>query len=92
MVLYQNKVNTVDNLEFLFNRLHELFEYDNGVLIRKININGQVKKGQVAGYLNKSTGYMDVRVDNKNYRQHRMIFLMFHGFPSMLSTTLTETL
>ena len=80
MVLYQNKVNTVDNLEFLFNRLHELFEYDNGVLIRKININGQAKKGQVAGNLNKSTGYMDVRVDNKNYRQHRMIFLMFHGY------------
>ena len=69
MILYQNKVNTVDNIEFLFNRLHELFEYDNGVLIRKININGQAKKGQVAGNLNKSTGYMDVRVDNKKDRK-----------------------
>ena len=62
----------------LYARVHELFRYENGKLIRKISVNGQAKAGQVAGYFNKSIGYFDVRVDGKCYRQHRIIFLMFN--------------
>ena len=64
----------------LFDRAHELFEYKDGWLVRKITVNGQAKIGDIAGNLNKSTGYYDVRVDNKNHRQHRLIFLMFHKY------------
>lgn len=67
-------------IDKLYNRIHELFRYEDGLLIRKVDVNGQAKEGQVAGNLNKSTGYKDVRVDNKSYRQHRLIFLMFHKY------------
>lgn len=56
-------------------RLHELFEYRDGTLIRKVG----VAAGKIAGTLDTSTGYWRINIDKKMYRLHRMIFLYHHG-------------
>lgn len=62
-------------------RLKELFDYrEDGHLIWKISPSNNVKIGDVAGSISKSTGYRDVRVDNKLYRSHRLIFIFRKGF------------
>jgi len=60
-------------------RLHELFEYrEDGKLIWKVNI-GTVKIGDVAGCID-NQGYYIVRIDRKNRKGHRLIFLYHHGY------------
>jgi|688.fasta_scaffold1117094_2 hypothetical protein len=51
-------------------RLHDLFVYDDGNLIRN---------GKIAGSINKR-GYRCICVDNKIYKTHRLVFLYHHGF------------
>jgi hypothetical protein len=51
-------------------RLHELFEYRDGQLIRK-------KNGKVAGH-HHVLGYIKVRADGKIYMAHRLIYKMFN--------------
>ena len=61
-------------------RIHELFEYrEDGNLIWKINPAKNVKRGDVAGSLS-DTGYLRVRINEKDYRAHRIIFLYHHGY------------
>jgi len=65
-------------------RLQELFSYnpDTGALTRKINA-ARAKAGDVAGCLDKSTGYLKVNVDGKLYLAHRIVWMYAHGsFPS----------
>ena len=57
--------------------LHELFEYREGKLYRKTTIGGQLK-GVEAGHLHHE-GYIDVKINNKQYRVHRIIYMMFYG-------------
>jgi hypothetical protein len=57
---------------------NELFEYKDGKLLRKITRYGKCK-GQEAGSFDRQ-GYRYVRVDNKCYRTHRIIFWMHHGY------------
>lgn len=51
-------------------RLHELFEYVDGSLIRD---------GKIAGSVNKR-GYRIICVDMKMYKAHRLVFLYHHGY------------
>jgi hypothetical protein len=51
-------------------RLHELFVYKDGNLIRK---------GKIAGTIN-SLGYRVICVDYKIYKAHRLVFLYHHGY------------
>ena len=55
----------------------QLFEYRDGVLYWKVN-KGKVRLGQKAGTLNNN--YYRVQINGKQYRNHRIIFLMHHGF------------
>jgi hypothetical protein len=57
--------------------LNELFEYQDGVLIRKTT-KGNVKIGSVAGCKN-ILGYIHVVIDKKCYKAHRLIYLMHYG-------------
>ena len=45
------------NLKIDVERCKELFEYRDGKLIRKVRTANRVKVGDIAGSLNKSTGY-----------------------------------
>jgi hypothetical protein len=58
----------------------QLFEYRDGVLYWKVN-KGKVRLGQKAGTLNNN--YYRVQINGKQYRNHRIIFLMHHGFFSV---------
>jgi hypothetical protein len=60
-------------------QVKELFEYCDGELYRKVKTNRNIKIGAKAGYLNKS-GYVITSINGKLYFNHRIIFLMFHGY------------
>jgi len=59
--------------------LHELFEYRDGVLYWKVAKAKRIKAGDAAGCLN-ATGYLCTRINEKKYRNHRIIFLMHYGY------------
>jgi hypothetical protein len=59
--------------------LKELFEYRDGVLYWKVSKATNIKVGDAAGYLN-SNGYFYTKVNKKKYLNHRLIFLMHHGY------------
>ena len=59
--------------------LHELFEYVDGTLVRKVSVCSTGQEGMTAGGL-KASGYISVKINNKDYRVHRLIFLMHHGY------------
>ena len=60
--------------------LHAMFDYepDTGHLIRKTS-RSQARAGDIAGCLDKQSGYFTVSVQNCNYRSHRIIWKMAHG-------------
>ena len=57
--------------------LHELFEYKEGKLYRKVPTGGQ-SVGAEAGSI-RHDGYLDVKINKKKYRVHRIIYMMFYG-------------
>tara|TARA_R110000764_G_scaffold196248_1_gene281399 strand:+ start:273 stop:764 length:492 start_codon:yes stop_codon:yes gene_type:complete len=59
-------------------RLHELFRYDDGQLIRKVTVATNAKAGDMAGTLG-GTGYVQVKVDKVQYKLHRLIYKMHYG-------------
>jgi len=58
--------------------LNELFEYKDGVLYWKVN-KSNVKKDSVAGN-QRQDGYIDIGVNGKLVRAHRLIRLMHYGY------------
>jgi len=59
--------------------LNQLFEYRDGELYWKIKPSTNINIGAKAGHLN-PTGYSQTSINNKRYRNHRLIFLMHHGY------------
>lgn len=59
-------------------RLKELFSYDDGRLIRKIAVRGNLA-GSNAGSIQKR-GYFATTVDYKKVYNHRIIFCLFNGY------------
>jgi len=59
-------------------RLHELFEYKNGALIRKVRTCNSVKVGDSAGYL-RPDGRIYIMVDGKQYLRYRLVWMMHYG-------------
>lgn len=64
-------------------RCHELFEYKDGCLYWKPAVRTRerisVRTGKKVGTPG-GVGYLDVNIEKKRYRVHRLIFLMFHGY------------
>lgn len=56
-----------------------LFRYEDGILYRLTNIS-QCKIGDVAGHINKSLGYVMIRVNGKMCYLHHIIYLYHNGF------------
>jgi hypothetical protein len=59
--------------------LHELFEYRDGDLIRKVSTSTRAPVGSVAGYASRD-GYRRITINRKKYKAHRLVFLMHHGY------------
>jgi hypothetical protein len=58
--------------------LHNLFNYCDGKLFWKIAFSQKVKIGQEAGTA--STRYIYTGINKKIYANHRLIFMMHHGY------------
>lgn len=56
----------------------DLFSYKDGILFWRNPRGKKMKPGDPAGYVG-VLGYMLVRLDGKMYRNHRIIYLMYHG-------------
>jgi HNH endonuclease len=60
--------------------LHEMFEYRDGLLLWKTDrARRKVRAGDEASHI-KATGYKYTCFNYKQYRTHRLIYCMFHGF------------
>lgn len=61
-------------------RLKELFDYnpETGEFVRQTSIS-QCRAGEVAGSLDKQTGYLRISVDGRQYWAHRLVFLYMTG-------------
>ena len=59
--------------------LCEMFEYRDGDLVRKITTSSNAIKGDVAG-TDCDNGYIKTSIDGKRYYNHRLIFLINHGY------------
>ena len=57
----------------------QLFEYRDGALYWKHSPAHNVRAGSKAGNI-QSEGYRSIKINNKTYKAHRLIFLMFHGW------------
>lgn len=62
-------------------RLKELLSYDpeTGVFTRIVSTSSNAKAGQVAGSVNKISGYREIRVDDTLYYGHRLAWLYVYG-------------
>ena len=60
-------------------QVKDLFEYRKGKLYWKIIPARNIKASGIAGSLNFG-GYLQTTIKNKLYLNHRIIFLMFHGY------------
>ena len=60
-------------------RVKELFDYEDGHLIWKEDRRANKIKGQRAGTTNKDR-YVEIKIENKLYRAHRLIFLWHWGY------------
>jgi hypothetical protein len=65
-------------MEITQNQVKELFEYRDGELFWRVS-QGRSKIGNKTGTLN-SDGYLHTIISKKAYKNHRIIFLMFHGY------------
>ena len=58
--------------------LREIFDYKDGQLIWKLP-RSKIQVGQKTGHLN-FHGYLNTKLDGKNYRTHRLIFMWHYGY------------
>ncbi len=57
----------------------DLFEYREGALFYRQRPSQNTLVGNRAGYVDKN-GYRKMSIKNKRYQEHRIIFLMHHGY------------
>jgi uncharacterized Fe-S cluster-containing protein len=61
------------------NLLKELFDYEDGKLIRKVSRSRTAKAGDIAGSLDKTSGYYRIGIKGKWHLLHRIIFMYHNG-------------
>lgn len=65
-----------------YERLKYLLDYlpNDGCLVWKNEPHGNRKIGKKAGYINQQNGYHYIRIDNKSYKTHRVIWFYHYGY------------
>ncbi len=66
-----------------YNHVRSFFDYNEttGHLLWKTRMSNRVNYGDVAGFINPD-GYVEIRVDNKLYYAHRLVWLWYYGYDS----------
>lgn len=59
--------------------LREVFEYKDGELLWRLTRNSRAVKGNIAGCIDKSHGYREIRLNYARYYVHRLIWSYFNG-------------
>lgn len=59
--------------------LKQIFDYKDGELYWKKTKRSHLI-GKIAGGIDSTTQYFNVKIGNKKYKNHRLIFLMHHGY------------
>ncbi len=62
-----------------YQEVKTLFDYKDGELHWKISRSNAIKVGDIAGNINKSSGYRLINVDHKPQRAHRLVWLWHYG-------------
>lgn len=59
-----------------YERLTQVLSYNEltGVFIWKETLGRRIKKGMLAGWFDKSTGYLNIKIDGKKYKSHRLAY------------------
>lgn len=65
---------TQKELTQLFN-----YNYDTGIFTRAVAVSS-TKVGDIAGYIHKISGYHRIRINNRKYLTHRLVWLYVHGY------------
>lgn len=60
-------------------RMNELFDCEDGKLIRKTEVTYNARAGMIAGTTDKDSGYVVVSVDGKKTYVHRIVWALAHG-------------
>ena len=60
--------------------LKELFNYKDGFLYWKVRKAHCIQIGDIAGSLHKPTKYYLIKINNKAYKTHRLIYLYHYGY------------
>jgi len=63
----------------LLSILKKWFKYEKGQLIRLTRPANCVHIGDVAGWI-RGDGYAHIKIKSRNYKAHRLIFLLHHGY------------
>lgn len=63
-------------------RLKELLSYDpeTGVFVWVVQKSNNIKVGQIAGCVNKVTGYRDIMINGRTYKSSRLVWLYIKGY------------
>jgi len=77
IVRNHNRGNGSLSVHDIFTEAHRLFKYVDGDLVYKVRAANSVRVGDRAGSYDVK-GYKTVRVFGKQYKAHRVIFLMFN--------------
>ena len=56
-----------------------LFHYQDGNLYWRFTKSPRAVKGSIAGHINPTTGYKQIRVDKKGYQLSRLVWIYHHG-------------
>lgn len=70
-------IKTLPSQEYLLKLFY--YDADTGNLHRKISVSSNTKVGDKVGYIN-NNGYRQVRINDKIYMVHRLIYKIKHGF------------
>jgi hypothetical protein len=58
---------------------HLTYDAESGIFIRNISLCGKVRVGDICNYKSKE-GYILIRVNNIQYKAHRLVWLYIHGY------------
>lgn len=75
------KINKENEAAMPQKLLHELLNYDRttGGWVWLVSLNRKIKVGQPAGCLDKSTGYVVIRINGYKYKAHRLAWTYVYG-------------